>query len=220
MIKTFLIFFGPPGSGKGTQAEMLNQKLKLDYIYPGALFRNEIAKGTKLGKEVSFYVTTGKLVPDKIVNALVTKKLRKNAKRGAIFDGYPRNTKQQEVLLGLFKKMKINGKNNRLTTVLIDVKDQEVIRRITKRRSCACGEVYHLIYNPPRQAGQCDKCGGKLYLRADDKGEVIKVRLKIYHKQVKPLFAFWKKWSKLIIINGQQSPIKVHKELIAKLKKS
>ena len=219
MAKTFLIFFGPPGSGKGTQAEMLNKKLGLVYISTGSLLRNEIKSNSKLGKLVKPIIDQGNFVANEIVNAIVAKRLKKkDATRGAIFDGYPRNISQQNLLVDNFTEMKLDEKKDKLFSVLIDVADKEVKKRITKRRSCACGEVYHLIYKPSKKPGVCDKCGGKLYTREDDKAQVIIKRLKIYHQEIKPLLDFWQKKSKLILIDGEQSPNEVQKALVYKLK--
>jgi adenylate kinase len=219
MAKTFLIFFGPPGSGKGTQAEMLNKKLGLVYISTGSLLRNETKSNSKLGKLVKPIIKQGNFVANEIVNAIVAKRLKKkDAARGAIFDGYPRNISQQNLLVDHFIQMKLDEKNDKLYSVLIDVEDKEVKKRITKRRSCACGEVYHLIFKPTKKPGVCDKCGGKLYIREDDKAQVIIKRLKIYHKEIKPLLDFWQKKSKLIRINGVKKPAEVQREIINKLR--
>jgi adenylate kinase len=220
MAKTFLIFFGPPGSGKGTQAEILNKKLGLVYISTGSLLRNEIKSKSKLGELVAPIVKSGGLVSDEIVNAIVDKRLKKkDAEKGAIFDGYPRNISQQNLLVNNFEKMKLDDKQDKLYGILIDVQDKEVKKRITKRRTCACGEVYHLIYKPSKKLGICDKCGSKLYTREDDKGQVIAKRLKIYHEAIGPLLDFWQKKSKLIKINGEKKPAEVQKEIVGKLQK-
>lgn len=215
MPKNILIFFGPPGSGKGTQAEMLAKVTGWKKISTGDLFRAEIAAKTSLGKRVEKFLKAGKLVPDDTTVSLVEKSLKKKAD-GYIFDGFPRNAKQLKKLLVIFEKSL--KKNDRVYALEIAVSDKEVKQRLGQRRMCACGAVYHLLYNAPINQGICDICGGELFTRNDDKPKVIAGRLKIYHKQGAPLLDYWKKTSKLIKIDGEQSIKKIHNEVMGRLK--
>ncbi len=215
MSKKIIIFFGPPGSGKGTQAEMLAKKTDWKKISTGDLFRAEIAAGTKLGKAAAKYLKSGKLVPDKVTVSLVERSLKQKAS-GFIFDGFPRNKKQLSELLIIFKK--ILKKNDRVYALEVAVGDKEVKQRLSQRRMCACGKVYHLVYNPPINAGVCDICGGKLFTRNDDKPKVIAHRLRIYHHEGEPILDYFKKQGKLIKIDGEQPIQKIHDEIMEKVK--
>lgn len=215
MSKKIIIFFGPPGSGKGTQAELLAKKTEWKKISTGDLFRAEIAAGTKLGKLADKYLKAGKLASDKIAVSLVEKSLKQKT-AGFIFDGFPRNKKQLNELLAIFKK--ILKKNDQVYALEVAVSDQEVKQRLSQRRLCACGKVYHLVYNPPINQGICDICGGQLFIRNDDKPAVIVHRLKIYHHDGEPLLNYWQKQGKLIKINGEPAIKKIHEEIMEKLK--
>jgi adenylate kinase len=215
MPKNVIIFFGPPGSGKGTQAEMLAKITNWKKISTGDLFRSEISAKTKIGKMVEKYIVNGKLVPDKITVKLVEHDLKQKA-FGFIFDGFPRNKKQLSQLLDLFKKTL--KKNDKIYAIEVAVSDKEVKQRLGQRRMCACGKVYHLVYNPPINAGICDICGSKLFIRNDDKPKVISHRLKIYHHEGEPILDYWQKQGKLIKIDGEQPIKKIHGEIMQKLK--
>ena len=215
MPKTIIVFFGPPGSGKGTQAEMLARITDWKKISTGDLFRAEIAAGTKLGKSAGKYLKMGRLVPDKVTVSLVEHSLKQKA-AGFIFDGFPRNKKQLSELLVMFKK--ILKKNDRVYALEVAVGDKEVKQRLSQRRMCACGKVYHLVYNPPINQGVCDICGGKLFIRNDDKPKVIAHRLRIYHHDGEPILDYFKKQGKLIKIDGEQPIKRIHEDIVGKLK--
>ncbi len=215
MTKKIIIFFGPPGSGKGTQAEMLAKITDWKKISTGDLFRTEIAAKTKLGNLANKYIKDGKLVPDKVTVNLVEQGLKQKA-TGFIFDGFPRNRQQLNYLSAIFKKILI--KNDQIYAINVAVSDKEVKQRLSQRRMCACGKVYHLVYNPPINAGVCDICGSKLFIRNDDKPNVISNRLKIYHSKIKFILDYWQKKGKLIKINGEQPIKKINEEIIGKLK--
>ncbi len=211
MSKMVIIFFGPPGSGKGTQAEMLAKALKIPAISPGELFRAEIAGKSALGKKVATTLNKGKLVPDSIVEKIINKRLqKKDAKQGFILDGYPRNRKQLGCLM---KKLENLAFKNNIFAVLIKVGDREVRRRLGGRRVCVCGAAYHIIFKPSKRKNVCDLCGGKLTTRTDDKPAVIARRLATYHKEIKPILDYWKKARRLIEINGEQEIEKVGKDI-------
>lgn len=200
MTKYFIIFFGPPGSGKGTQAELLGHHLDLPVISTGELLRRESEKRSALGREIRKILAEGGMVEDHHVESMLRRRLKhRDTKRGAIFDGFPRDLDQQRFLLGLLPK---EGKNAKLVAVDIELSDREAVRRIGGRRSCHCGEVYHLLSRPPQRSGVCDVCGKRLYIRTDDKPAVIRDRLQTYHRQAEPLIDRWRKAGRLVKVNG------------------
>lgn len=210
-----IIIFGPPAAGKGTQAELLARKTDWKKISTGDLLRAEISAGTEFGKSAGRLVKRGQLVSDKITISLIKKSLNKK-ESGYIFDGFPRDKTQLSELLAIFKK--ILKKNDKICALEIAVSDNEVKQRIGQRKMCACGKVYHLVYNAPINSGICDICGGKLFTRNDDKPEVIARRLKNYHHDCGPLIDYWKKQGKLIKIDGEQPIKKIHEEILEQLK--
>lgn len=213
--KNIIVFFGPPGSGKGTQAMALAKKLKIPTISLGEIFRAEINKKTKLGEEVAATIAKGKLVKEIVVETMIDQRLAKeDVKKGFILDGYPRNEKQNNELIKKIKKFN----NNKTTAILVNVSDKEVKRRLGGRRICVCGKNYHLLYNPPKKKDVCDRCGQKILIRKDDKPEVIAARLKLYHQEVRPILIYWGKNNGLLKINGEQNIKEVEKEIMNKLK--
>lgn len=211
--RKIIIFFGPPGSGKGTQAEMLSEKFKIPRISTGDLLRDEIKRKTKIGQEVEKIVAKGKLAPEKIIKELILKSFnKKEAKMGFILDGFPRNIGQQSYLMKVIKKEDSRA-------ILIGVSDKEVKERLGGRRMCACGATYHFKYSSPKKKGVCDICGKKLYIREDDKPKVISERLKIYYKEMAPVLKYWEDAGCLIKINGEQNIKKVRGDIIQNLKK-
>ncbi|NIP67460.1 adenylate kinase [Candidatus Bathyarchaeota archaeon] len=174
------VVFGPPGAGKGTYASILASKLNIAKISTGDLFREEIKQDTDLGKRIVKFVKGGKLVPDEIVNDIVRDKISQaSKKRGFILDGYPRTIEQAETL---DKMTSIDA------VIRLRVPQWVIIERLSNRRICKnCGAVYNEKYLKPKRPGVCDKCGGSLYQRQDDKPEVIKERLKVYEAQTQPL---------------------------------
>jgi len=217
MQKKYFIVFGPPGSGKGTQVKKLAERIKMPAISTGDLLRAEIKKETVVGLEVKKLLAKGKLASDEVVGELLLKRLRnKDTAAGVIFDGYPRRISQQEFLLKHLLKKKPAPL---IIPVLIDVSDDEVIRRISGRRACTCGAVYHLTNKPPKEVGKCDFCGKKLFIRDDDKLSVVKDRLKIYHKESASILDYWRSRQALLMVNGEQPIKKVDSELVRVLKK-
>jgi adenylate kinase len=214
MSKSVIIFFGPPGSGKGTQADLLARRTGWKKISTGDLLRAEVAAGTKLGKLASKYQARGKLVPDKLLVGLVGNGLKIKS-RGFIFDGYPRNLKQLKDLLAMFKKR--ISQSDSVYALEVAVSDREVKQRLGLRRICDCGAVYHLKYNPPINDEICDVCGQKIFVRNDDQPKVIARRLKIYHQSSRALLDYWQKRGKLIKINGEQPIKKIHEEIMERL---
>ncbi len=205
-----IIFFGPQGSGKGTQAELLSKKFNIPIISPGSIYRQEIAKKTKLGKIATEYLNKGKLAPSNLTNEIMEKHLKKmDCKKGFILDGYPRDLIQAQFL---DKTTKID------CAIEIVLSNKKCLSRFIGRRNCICGAVYHLKFNPPKKMGICDKCGKSLFIREDEKPEAIKKRLQIYFQKTKPLLKEYQKKGILIKINGDQSIQNAHKEIIKQLK--
>ncbi|MFA5021622.1 MAG: nucleoside monophosphate kinase, partial [Patescibacteria group bacterium] len=178
-----IIIFGPQGSGKGTQAELIARRHGLPYISTGDIFRYHLKNQTELGKKVFTYVNAGHLVPDELTNKIVAERINQpDCRNGFVLDGYPRNKSQLDYLNTITK---IDF------AIAIELDDKTAIKRLAGRLACKCGLSYHLQHNPPKQPGICDKCGGQLFKRDDDKPEAIKKRLEIYHQETKPLLAVY-----------------------------
>ncbi|MGI5891208.1 MAG: adenylate kinase [Bacillota bacterium] len=197
-----IVLLGPPGAGKGTQAEVLVKKLFLPHISTGDMFRAAISSGTPLGAEAKSYMDKGLLVPDEVTIGIIKDRISQaDCKEGFLLDGFPRTVKQAEALDELLAQM-----NDKLTAVLnINVPLDKLITRLTGRRMCRkCGNIYHLLYNPPNVEDVCDVCGGELYQRSDDKEETVKNRLKVYEEQTAPLIAYYEQKNILHNIDGDQ----------------
>ena len=204
-----IVIMGPPSSGKGTQAELLAKKKNLYHFSTGDALRQEVKSGSLLGKKISEIMDAGELVPPEIINEIV-KKVINDHPEGIIFDGYPRTLEQAKKLLELTIIDKV---------ILIIVNDETVIKRMSSRRICEnCGAAYNLISLPPKKQGVCDKCGGKLVMRDDDKPEVIKKRLELYHNNTRPIINYFKEQGiNVVEINGEPSIEEVSKEIINNL---
>jgi adenylate kinase len=181
-----IVLLGPPGIGKGTYAGILSKKYNIPHISTGQIFRDEIQKGSELGKKVESFISKGDLVPDEITIEVVKVRLKEeDCKNGFLLDGFPRTIPQAEALEKIIKIDKV------LNFV---ASEKTITERLSWRRTCSkCGAVYHLKNIPPKVDGICDKCGGKLYQRSDETPEAIKVRMKEYEKKTKPLIDFYKK---------------------------
>ncbi|SIO90566.1 Adenylate kinase [Nocardiopsis sp. JB363] len=180
---------GPPGAGKGTQAQILAEELSIPKVSTGDIFRANVSGGTELGKKAKEFMDRGDLVPDEITNAMVKDRLAQDdAAEGFLLDGFPRNVPQAETLKGMLADL---GSN--LDVVLeLRVDEEEVVKRLSGRRSCPeCGRVYHVEYDAPKVAGKCDKEGAELYQREDDREETIRHRLKVYREQTSPLVEYY-----------------------------
>ncbi len=203
--------FGSPGSGKGTQAEMLGKKYNLPVLAVGDIFRREIKTKTNLGKLIAALINQGELVPNEITNKIIMSELeQKKYRKGFILDGYPRNKEQLKIIEQL----------NTLTHAIeLKVSDDEVIKRLSGRRICPkCGAIYHIKNKPPKKEGVCDACGSQLVVRDDDQPEAIKKRLETYHQETEPVLDYFFEKKKLIRVNGEQSIEKVFEEIVKKLK--
>jgi len=184
-----VVLVGPPGAGKGTQAQFLASHLSIPKISTGDIFRDNVSHGTKLGRQAQKYMERGDLVPDEVTIAMVTDRLADDdTQAGFLLDGFPRNLPQAETL----KKM-LASWDTKLDVVLeLVVDDDEVVRRLSGRRGCRrCGRIWHVVFDPPVLPGICDDCGGELFQRDDDREETIRHRLEVYQQQTAPLVSFY-----------------------------
>jgi adenylate kinase len=211
-----LIMLGPPGAGKGTQAQRLREDFRLPYIATGDMFRAEKENGTELGKEVATYMDNGDLVPDDLTIKLIVERINsEEAKDGFILDGFPRTIPQAEAL-----EAEMDRLGRSITAVLlIDAPDEEVIRRISGRRLCVKNpeHVYHVDFDPPKHEGKCDFDGARLVLRDDDAPEKVKHRLEVYHQQTKPLIEYYQERGLLRQFDGTRDKTEVHDHIRATL---
>ena len=208
-----LILFGPPGAGKGTQAQRLADDFQLPYIATGDMLRGHVKEGTDLGREAKRYMDAGDLVPDGVIVAMVAERLQQDdARDGFILDGFPRTVEQSQAL---DKQLAELGR--RITAVLLlDVPDGEVERRLSGRRVCVKkGHNYHTEFDPPKREGVCDQDGSRLVQRDDDKPEVIRNRLGTYHKKTAPLIERYEEQGLLKRIDGTRDPTEVHDHIRA-----
>jgi adenylate kinase len=199
--KIVVILFGPPGSGKGTQGKMIAEEIGIPHIATGDIMRQAISDGTELGLKVKEFVGKGLLVPDEIVIQIIEERLKKDdTKNGFILDGFPRTIPQAVALDELFQKINIQN----YKVIWLDVPDEEIVKRISGRRTCKnCQAVYNIYFNPPKVDGICDVCGGELFIREDDKEEKVKKRLEVFREQTLPLIDYYqKKGKKIIKVNG------------------
>ncbi len=204
MAKT-LIFLGPPGAGKGTQAERLVEEKGFVQLSTGDILREAVRKGTELGKKAKEYMDAGKLVPDDLIIGIIEEKLKELEGKDIILDGFPRTIPQAEAL----EKMLPHVGRKLDAVILFDVPDEVVIERISGRRvDPKTGKVYHIKYNPPPPDVE-------VIQRDDDKEEVVRNRLKVYHEQTAPLIEFYKKKNKLKVIDATKPPEEVYKELLS-----
>jgi adenylate kinase len=210
-----IVLFGPPGSGKGTQAELLKEKEGFYHFSTGDLFRYEISRQSELGNKVKKYLENGLLVPDEIVIAVVEDFLKDNYEKKIVFDGYPRTIPQAQALDEF-----LSQKNKKVDfCFLIELSEEEIIRRLTARRVCQnCGAIYNLNFKMPKVENICDLCGGNLIQRDDDKEEVIKERIKTYYKETLPLIKYYEKKNNLYRIDGDRGRDYVYSEIIKKIK--
>ena len=210
-----VIFLGPPGVGKGTQADFIAQKYEISKLSTGDLLRESVAKGTALGQEAKGFMTRGELVPDAVVIGLVEEKLgSQECEKGFLLDGFPRTVAQADQLSSFLSSA---GKDlDRV--VYFSLSQDEIVRRISGRRSCPeCKAVYHLESVPPKQDGVCDACGTSLVQRNDDKPETIESRLAVYQEQTAPLIEYYKKQNVLSELDGAGLVADVQKRLVALL---
>src|SRR5579875_822024 len=198
-----IVFLGPPGAGKGTQAVRLAERRQLPHVATGDIFRAAVRDGTPLGREAKRYMDEGKLVPDQVTVGIVRERLEKaDCARGFVLDGFPRTLAQARALDELLAGM--NRPLERVVPMVVD--DDVLVRRSTGRRVCPrCGATYHVDSRPPRQPGRCDACGAALVQRDDDSEATVRRRLAVYHEQTEPLVAYYRDQGKLRDVDGQRS---------------
>ncbi|MEA2241744.1 MAG: adenylate kinase [Solirubrobacteraceae bacterium] len=208
-----LILLGPPGAGKGTQAERLTDDFNVPYIATGNMLRAAVQEQTELGNEAKAYMDEGKLVPDPVITGVILEAIESDdARDGFILDGFPRTIPQADALS---EGMKAHDRE--LTAaILIEVPDDEVLRRMSGRRvSVKTGRVYHVDFDPPKHAGRCDVDGSRLVQRDDDAPETVKNRLAVYHDQTEPLINYYEDQGLLRRFDGTRSPTEVHDHIRA-----
>ncbi|MBQ1290474.1 MAG: adenylate kinase [Eubacterium sp.] len=206
-----IVMLGAPGAGKGTQAIMISEKFGLPHISTGDIFRSNIKNGTELGKEAKKYMDEGRLVPDELtVRILLDRVSREDCAGGYVLDGFPRTIPQAEVLT-----KELSAMGDAIDFALnIDVPDENIVNRMSGRRSCpSCGATYHIQYVPPKKEGICDECGNALILRDDDKPETVLNRLKVYHEQTQPLIDYYNAAGVLRTIDGTRDVDTVFNEI-------
>ncbi len=206
-----ILLIGPPGAGKGTQAEKLAAHLKIPRITTGDLFRKAVQNKSPLGLKVQSYLEKGALVPDKVVLELMEERMAKpDCKEGFILDGFPRTVGQAEGL----EKWMVQREMVLDQVFALDVPEEEAVLRISGRRQCSsCGSAYHTRYHPPKKEGVCDPCGGKVVQRKDDEEKTVRHRLKVYSQETAPLLHFYGKKGLLKKVDGSQSPETVFKNI-------
>jgi adenylate kinase len=209
---TYLVLLGPPGAGKGTQAQVVSEKLVLPHISSGDIFRENLKAQTELGKLAKDYMDRGELVPDDVTIAMIRERLsRSDAQNGALLDGFPRTPAQAQALDAMLVDFggQVNG------VPYIKVPEDVLVERLTGRWTCrAEGHVFHEKFNPPQKPGVCDYDGSELYQRDDDKAETVKRRIRVYLEQTMPLINYYQKQDKLLEIDGTQSIEAVSNDLM------
>jgi adenylate kinase len=210
-----LVLLGPPGSGKGTQGERLQEDFRLPYYATGDILRAAVREGTQLGGEAKGYMDRGDLVPDEVMVGLIAERVSsEEAGDGFILDGFPRTTAQAEAL-----DAKMEELDRSLTVaILMEVSDEEVVRRLSGRRTCVKeGHIFHVEFDPPKNADICDICGARLEIREDDKPEVVRNRLRTYHEKTEPLVAYYEERGILRRVDGAREPDEVSDTIRAML---
>ncbi len=211
-----LVLLGPPGAGKGTQARMLEKRLRAPQVASGDLLRNAVRGRTPLGVEAKRYMDKGALVPDDLVLKLIEERLSQpDAASGFILDGFPRTVAQAQTLDAM---LKTGGQRHLDKVIAIMVPDEEIVKRISGRRTCKnCGAMYHLIYDPPRNQNLCNSCNGELYQRDDDAEDTVQMRLDVYAATMRPLMEYYERAGLLKQIDGIGRPEEIQQRIIEAL---
>lgn len=211
-----LILLGPPGAGKGTQAQRLIEDFALPYVATGEMLRAAVREGSDLGREAERYMTSGDLVPDEVMIGLAVERIqREDCADGFILDGFPRTTEQARALDAELERV---GRSLS-AALLVDVPDEEVVRRISGRRQCVKNEqhVYHVEFDPPKHEGVCDQDGARLVQRDDDRPQTVQHRLDVYHRQTEPVIGYYDERGVLRRFDGTRRPTEVHDHIRATL---
>ena len=206
-----LILLGAPGAGKGTQAEVICDRLGIPAVSTGNILREAMKKGTEMGMKAKAYIDSGALVPDDVIISIIKERLAADDCRGGfILDGVPRTVAQAEALEEMGVEID--------AVIDIEVPDEVIVKRLSGRRVCAaCGASYHTIYKPSTRPDTCDRCGGKLIVRKDDEPTTILERLNVYHEQTEPLVEFYRQRGKLVVVEGQEAVADTTRLLFEKL---
>lgn len=201
-----LVLIGPPGCGKGTQAERLSKKFGLPHISSGNILRAEVAAGSAFGKKIKSYMDRGEIGPQELITEVVLNYIDKNCSSGFILDGFPRTVYQAEEL---------DKRHSIVAAIHFKLAKKEILKRITGRRTCrSCARVFHLDYNPPKKSGICDSCGGELFQRDDDKKETVENRIKVYESETLPVIEYYKSAGILKEVNANPAPDIVFEEIL------
>lgn len=210
-----IILMGPPGAGKGTQAEVLTKEMKIPHISTGDMFRKAVKEGTALGLEAKRYMDSGQLVPDHVTVGIVKERLQEeDCANGFLLDGFPRTVPQADALENTLTDLGV--KLNRVINIVVD--RGALLERLTGRRVCkACGATYHVLYNPSLGGNKCQHCEGELYQRSDDTEETVANRLDVYERQTAPLVEYYGKKDLLLNVNGNEVVDKVTKSILTAL---
>jgi adenylate kinase len=210
-----LVLLGPPGAGKGTQARVLESKLRAPQVASGDLLRAAVRNQTALGIQAKAFMDKGALVPDELVLGMIEERLNQpDAESGFILDGFPRTVAQAEVLEKILTRR--NQKLDKIVAIIVP--DEEIVKRISGRRTCrSCGAMYHVMYEPPRKDNVCDTCSGELYQRNDDAEKTVRARLEVYASATRPLLDYYQAAGNLARINGIGRPEEVERRILAEL---
>ncbi len=211
-----VVMLGVPGAGKGTQADILSKELDLRHIASGDLFRQALEKRTNIGLLAKSYMDKGELVPDEITIRMILERIEQPAcASGCLFDGFPRTSQQAKALDQALEKWGRTVDK----AIYIEVPDEELVRRLSGRWLCRnCQTPYHITNSPPRAPGKCDKCGGELYQRPDDREETVKERINVFLAQTVPVLDYYEKQGKLVKVNGNSGVRGVAREIVSALK--
>jgi adenylate kinase len=210
-----LILLGPPGAGKGTQAGRIVEEYGIPHVSTGDILRGAVKNQTQMGLEAKKYMDAGELVPDSVVIGIVKDRLQEpDTAKGFLMDGFPRTIPQAEAL-----DVALDGLGRAVTkTIVVLVEEEELVRRLSGRRICrVCQTPFHVVFNPPKKEGVCDKCGGELYQRDDDSEATVRNRLEVYRNQTEPLIDYYDKAGLVARIDGAQSPERVYEDVRAVL---
>jgi adenylate kinase len=210
-MSSYIVLLGPPGAGKGTQAEVLAEKLELPHISSGDIFRENLKNKTDLGQQAQEFMSRGELVPDDLTIAMIRERLKQpDAEKGAVLDGFPRTPAQADALAHTLKQLGGSVK----VVPYISVPDEVLVERLGGRWTCrAQGHIFHEKYNPPKTPGQCDFDGSELYQRDDDRAETVENRIRVYNQQTAPLIEYYRKHNLLVEVDGTQPIEKVTADL-------